>query len=222
MFKQKACAGYCTSECTHCMSDKPVDSLPVACHGFSAHPRQNSDPQHQARLHRLCKATKGLSLRLRDFTRPSLQLLNNHVAAHGLQKYPAHTVPSAGPLTAKGGGPWSWRQAPCPSCHAAELGFARITLSSERGTDALHSFIHLPLRERTRRLTRSGGKRTAQGDPMPAQPLRAAEAAASGLLAAVEAHSPDAVNQIRQHLVPAVAHFSVRPSVMMTHGIRSE
>jgi hypothetical protein len=57
---------------------------------------------------------------------------------------------------------------------------------------------------------------------MPAQPLRAAEAAASGLLAAVEAHSPDAVNQIRQHLVPAVAHFSVRPSVMMTHGKRPE
>ena len=46
---------------------------------------------------------------------------------------------------------------------------------------------------------------------MPAQPLRAAEAAASSLLAAVESHSPDAVNQIRQHLVPAVAHFSVRP-----------
>ncbi|KAK9833580.1 hypothetical protein WJX81_008310 [Elliptochloris bilobata] len=43
---------------------------------------------------------------------------------------------------------------------------------------------------------------------MPAQPLRAAEAAASSLLAAVELHSPDAVNLIRQHLVPAVAHFS--------------
>jgi len=110
-------------KCTHCMSDKPVDSLPVACHGFFAHPRQYSDPQHQARLHRLCKATKGLSLRLRDFTRPSLQLLNNHVAAHGLQKYPAHTVPSAGPLTAKGGGPWSWRQAPCPSCHCSGARF---------------------------------------------------------------------------------------------------
>ena len=51
-------------------------------------------------------------------------------------------------------------------------------------------------------------------ESMPAQPLRAAEAAASSLLAAVEAHSPDAVNQIRQHLVPAVAHFSVRPSLL--------
>ena len=50
-----------------------------------------------------------------------------------------------------------------------------------------------------------------QAAAMPAQPLRAAEAAASSLLAAVESHSPHAVNQIRQHLVPALAHFSVRP-----------
>ena len=48
-----------------------------------------------------------------------------------------------------------------------------------------------------------------QVPPMPAQPLRAAEAAASSLLAAVESHSPDAVQKIRQHLIPAVAHFSV-------------
>ena len=48
-----------------------------------------------------------------------------------------------------------------------------------------------------------------QVQPMPAQPLRAAEAAASSLLAAVESHSPHAVQKIRQHLIPAVAHFSV-------------
>ena len=74
----------------------------------------------------------------------------------------------------------------------------------ERGQGALHAQV------------------ASAPDTLKATQCRHSPSALRRLQPAVEAHSPDAVSQIRQHLVPAVAHFSVRPSVMMTHGQRPE